>query len=557
MNELDDSEIQQVLVLEDDPIFQTFYEMFFKKFPHITLHLTSTIHETNAFITSCEVVLDAAILDNQVDDGEGLTLLPSLKAKFPLIAVIMASGNEDYQFFLRAFSLGVDDYIRKPINMDLLWLKLKKSIKLLRLQHENTQQSLALTQWQQAQIIEQKLASHLMTAMLSQTQSENASVAAYVAPSTLFSGDSVVKVDGPDGSLYVMLADAMGHGLAAAVSLMPMVQAFSTMAKKGLPLQNIVFEVNRLLNDLLTNDRFVAAIFVHIQPDKNTLECWNGGMPCAWGLDPEGKLVTEFRSRNMALGVLPDSLFSATTEQCSISHCHSLFFCSDGLLESPNIQQMPFSIALLSQLLGPPDTLFDSVKAYIEHQITEVDDDISFVCVDLTSLRKGRVAPTMAVAPLHGQIKWHIQLSGSALREQNVSHRLTEMMQDLNLPIDRVQRLFTVLTELVANALEHGVLKLDSALKNVDNGFMLFYEEKERRLQSLTDDDQLDITVTYFYDQKKVEVSVVDSGQGFLEMSDHDESLVYGRGLTLLSKLCDEVSIVPPGNRVVATLDFS
>jgi hypothetical protein len=51
------------------------------------------------------------------------------------------------------------------------------------------------------------------------------------------------------GSLVTMLGDAAGHGLSAAISLLPMLQVFYGMARKDLRLREVASEMNRQLKE--------------------------------------------------------------------------------------------------------------------------------------------------------------------------------------------------------------------------------------------------------------------------------------------------------------------
>ena len=50
---------------------------------------------------------------------------------------------------------------------------------------------------------------------------------------------------------------------------------------------------------------------------------------------------------------------------------------------------------------------------------------------------------------------------------------------------DHWQLLNTILTELFANALDHGVLGLSSSLKSSPEGFSQYYHERTKRLERL------------------------------------------------------------------------
>jgi len=112
-----------------------------------------------------------------------------------------------------------------------------------------------------------------------------------------------------------------------------------------------------------------------------------------------------------------------------------------------------------------------------------------------------------------------------------------------------------ILTELVSNALDHGILKLQSSLKKDESGFEAYYIEKQKRLNLL---DQGFIKVNIYKDSSDAGesycISVEDSGEGFettRKLTQLEDNLAYfGRGIQLLQKLCSEISYNNAGNRV-------
>jgi serine phosphatase RsbU (regulator of sigma subunit) len=61
-----------------------------------------------------------------------------------------------------------------------------------------------------------------------------------VMPATHFSGDLILAARSPDGRLHALLADATGHGLAAAVSALPVVQEFYRLVEQNESLPGII-----------------------------------------------------------------------------------------------------------------------------------------------------------------------------------------------------------------------------------------------------------------------------------------------------------------------------
>ncbi|WP_074036710.1 response regulator transcription factor [Exiguobacterium sp. AT1b] len=72
---------------------------------------------------------DAVLLDVRLPDGEGWTLIPTLKAQQPAPAIILttARGEADDRVF--GLELGADDYLVKPVVLKELEIRLKRLVK--------------------------------------------------------------------------------------------------------------------------------------------------------------------------------------------------------------------------------------------------------------------------------------------------------------------------------------------------------------------------------------------------------------------------------------------
>lgn len=63
---------------------------------------------------------DVLILDNQLPDGQGLSLLSELKAKGWQPKVVLVTANPDYENAVEALRLNIDDYLEKPVELERL-----------------------------------------------------------------------------------------------------------------------------------------------------------------------------------------------------------------------------------------------------------------------------------------------------------------------------------------------------------------------------------------------------------------------------------------------------
>ncbi len=149
-----------------------------------------------------------------------------------------------------------------------------------------------------------------------------------------FSGDLVLAARAPNGKLYALLADATGHGLAAAVSVLPMVQEFYRLVEQAQPLAVLIESVNFLLSNSLPVGRFVAAILVELDEASQQGEIWVGGMPDALLIDQSGELIRSFASKDLPLGIPRAPDMGSRTERFTWDEACRLVLYSDGLVEA-------------------------------------------------------------------------------------------------------------------------------------------------------------------------------------------------------------------------------
>jgi hypothetical protein len=403
--------------------------------------------------------------------------------------------------------------------------------------------------WIEQEQQQQLLAKHLFDTMFLDIHQQHPAVHVWMQPSGVFSGDAVLRCQAMDGSWYFILADAMGHGLAPAVSLMPLMQHFQMLVDKALPLANIVFDLNGTLNKLLPPDRFVAALLFRIDPLRRVIEVWNGGMPSLQCLNSQGEVIFRAVSNHMALGVLGNHQISAIPQVFNLTEIAFLLMFSDGLTETllPNGHLLE-SHNIASRLRLTDDNPLELLCQLFQN--VNADDDISVCLIDCVHLFAGQQKNTSDVHPQKASFNTQFCFRGSALQTLDLPYQVLELLRSQGLPQVFLQRVFTVLTELYVNALEHGVLQLDSELKEQPDGFCQFYEEKERRLLLLSEQDFVELHLHWSGAENVLDLYFKDSGDGcdLVAHPAQERQMSFGRGLRLIEQLSQQFDMIPPGN---------
>lgn len=208
----------------------------------------------------------------------------------------------------------------------------------------------------------------------------------WLFPAKNFSGDVVAAARSTDGKRYALLADATGHGLTAAISTLPVLTIFYNLAPQGAPLSEIISAINHHLKQSMPVGRFVAATLVCIDAPSRTGEIWVGGTPDAFLLDSEGAAVRHFTSRHLPLGIVESDSQILSTTSFSWTTPSQLLICSDGLIESENDSQVPFSKdGLLAAVHNvAPHHRHETVRQALNAHLGErpAHDDISLLIID-------------------------------------------------------------------------------------------------------------------------------------------------------------------------------
>jgi serine phosphatase RsbU (regulator of sigma subunit)/anti-sigma regulatory factor (Ser/Thr protein kinase) len=485
------------------------------------------------------------------------------------IPVILLGQEVDEVTLQFLFDLGAEDFLPKPVSNLSLSLKVRAFLKRMELSHLLQQQNRDLAQYVDATRSEAEMASYIFyNNLLDQVTDSIRGFNRYLNSSSDFCGDLALARYSPSGSIFVLHVDAMGHGLSATVTLLPVTDIFHSMVAKGYALPMIVREMNRKLNFKLPPDRFVAASLMEVDLLHEQVNIWNGGMPPIYLLDAAGQVVRTFESTHMALGILDNVSFDSGVTRFPLPSDGGIFSCSDGLIDQVNAAGDSFGAERLVQLLqeSPRHSLMSSLMATLTEYsgLPRFDDDVSLYYLHFGELSafldqqqsSESVRRLMDIDPF----RWELELKGRQIGEQEVASQCNELLQNLGLPQPFCQRVFTVVSELSNNAIDHGILGLSSSLKTVSDGFAEYYIQREQGMRNLTTNDVLRVSLLWQPNEQNTPCLVIEiqqTGTGF----DADRVLAQppqelsGRGLLLVKRLSTSLEFQDGGRLALVTLE--
>lgn len=299
----------------------------------------------------------------------------------PIIFISALSHSTDMVVGLDA---GGDDYLGKPIDIVLLAAKINAMQRIAALERKLHDSNVQLNAYRDNSERELDMARELMEHMVAGSSAELPDVELWLQAAANLGGDLLITQQFNHEIEYVLLADAMGHGLSAAFPLVPLVQVFSDMTGAGKAVSEIVGEMNTRLSKLLPVGNFVAVTLIGVDRKNRKLEVWNGGNPPALLTDSAGNVTHQFKSRNMALGIMRGNEFDTTTETMQWTDEACLTLYSDGLADAVSVSGVEFGEeAIMAAIYG--NNSHQSLKAAVTAHLggRGSNDDISLATVRL------------------------------------------------------------------------------------------------------------------------------------------------------------------------------
>lgn len=325
---------------------------------------------------------DLVLLDLSLPDSAGLDTVRAMRAALPGVPIVILTGHDDNALDTAALESGAQDYLVKgQFEHNALGRAVRHALVRSALEQELARKNRELLELHERNMDDMAIASNIMSHIMRSEGLRDPQIRYFQRPAQQFGGDFIAVARDNKGDLRIILADVAGHGLQAALFLLPIFRVFHTMVKKGLSTGDIVTEINQTMREIAVPGRFIAAAVAHIARGGSSIEMWNGGIPTAIYVQKNSGLH-KFRSRHLPLGVVDADAFEAATE---VFHTlpGTLLLCSDGLTEAENASGEPFGETRLEAVLrtSQPSVLFDNILSALEAHLEECvpHDDLSLV----------------------------------------------------------------------------------------------------------------------------------------------------------------------------------
>ena len=550
----------KVLVADDNPINRKLLREFLRRDGYQVVEAADGDEAVRLFESSTVDFVFMDVMMPVLDGYEAVRRIKELcRQQGRFCPVLFVTAASDDRALADCIACGGDDFLTKPFNHTIMRAKMRALERSRDLYELVRRQKDELAEHHEHLRQQHEIAERTFGKLMRSGELDAPNLRHMLVPVSITSGDLLLAAYRPDGVQHILLGDFTGHGLAAAMGAIPVTDTFQSMTQKGFAIDQIAAEINRKLKANLPVGLFLAACLLSLDSRAGRLCIWNGGVPDVLVKSTADGVRARLSSRHLPLGILADELFDAELDCACVGIGDRIYAYSDGLIEAENPAGELFGEARLLGLLSEPgsagdfDRIHTSLEAFRQEQAQR--DDITLMEIECV--------PPVPLAPEavnmrreEGALRLQVDFGVERLRMGNAQPELARMLDIFPGLGAHRSTLYTILAELFNNALEHGLLQLDSALKHDASGFDEYYRQREEKVGRMEHGSiHVELQLTGDSGRGAMHIEVEDTGPGFDHAARQVASAGQGlahRGLLLVESLCRELVFHAPGNRVEA-----
>jgi predicted ester cyclase len=209
-------------------------------------------------------------------------------------------------------------------------------------------------------------------------------ISPYYQPAREVGGDFYDFFELEDGRLSIVVGDATGHGMPAALVMASARSMLRAVAQASDSPGDVLRSVNDPLATDIPPNMFVTCFYAILEPDSGRLSYANAGhdLPYLWH-DGDAE---ELRARGMPLGLMPG--MSYEEGEVSLGEGNCVLFYSDGLVEAHDPKGQMFGFPRLRALVAEHGEEGSLEEALLEELYSfvgegwEQEDDITLLTLE-------------------------------------------------------------------------------------------------------------------------------------------------------------------------------
>jgi len=544
-----------VLFVEDDPVGSAIIEMMLEPLFSVRYGATNGVEGLRLFEEHKPSIV---VTDLMMPLMDGISMLRKIRENDQKTPVLLMTASLEHVHLVEAINLGATKFLAKPLDRDAVHralLSVAREISLERIAREARQKEIELLRYRDryhshqeelARRKEQHIVCNTMSDLfIPLVDGGGWAVDMAHRPKDIMSGDSFSIRRGEDGSLFVFLADAMGHGLSASVTSM-LTTSFFNHSIEGcactpLSFAELVQYTVRYAGRNLLEDEVFSCIILQLDPMAQTVRIASCGMPPL--LLVRDGMPERVRGNNPPLTAFTEQV---RIQELSLQGVTDLLLATDGLGDAPMKGGGTYCDRLTDDLVGSGTArgLFELFQGFCDPN--DDDDDVTLIRL----MKYGGAAGTSCrrfAAP------------GTVPGVARLQRQAREYLEAEGLAGERLERLDLALGEALMNAFEHGCLRMGADKKR-----LLLAGEYDDLIMTALPRAGEEILVTINSVKRKncvqVWVEVADPGPGMDEQRASQRechTALSGRGYAMMRRSVDLVRRNPAGNRILLMQMFN
>lgn len=277
------------------------------------------------------------------------------------------------------------------------------------------------------------------------------SVNAYYQPAREVGGDFYDFIHFPDGKIGFIVADVTDKGVPAALVMATTRSILHSAAERlGSP-GAVLQRTNDVLHPQIPPKMFVTCFYAVLDPATGHIQYANAGHDVPYHYTTSG--IKELRATGMPLGLLPGMNYEE--KETTLGSGEYVLMYSDGLVEAHASDGEMFGFPRLQDLMtnhhdgaSLNDYLLTCLADFTGAE-WEQEDDVTMVTLQCTQSPEGdenQMWQTLA----------KFEIESKPDNERAAMERVAQVVADLPLTKQQLDRLKTAVAEATMNAMEHG-----------------------------------------------------------------------------------------------------
>ena len=560
-----DDEPVTVLVAEDDPLSRRLLRAILRP-PRFTVIEAEDGPE--AVRKFAEHGADVVLMDLNLPMMDGMAATAEIKrlAGERFVPILVVTSQNETEVLGRALASGADDYVTKPFDRLLFERKMAAALRTRKLFDRLADQHRELVAQKEQSAVDHRVAQKIASNITGRGCLDAPCLRHWLSPMAVFNGDVLFAAFTGGEDIRIMLGDFTGHGLTAAIGALPVAELFYAAAANGVDLGTLIQQINAKVRAVLPTGLFCAAALFELSQKDGTLRVWNGGSPDLLLRNAAGRVIGRLASEHPPLGVLPTGAFDASLVTAVLAPGQRVCAYSDGVVDHSRADGEMFGEDRLVAFLTEADRE-GLPLASLRRRVLDFagqaprGDDMAIVellrCHPDAGSLPARPDPAHAEEDPARGMKLAFEFGIESLRCGDAVERVLNALEGLPVMERARSEIFLILSELYSNAVEHGLLGLESSSKDAPGGYEAYYAQRSAGLAALVAGRiTIEVTLLPIRTGTHIRVRVTDSGTGFVAGIAAPPSLARraGRGLALIKGLGAEVTRVAPGNCIVVDL---